>query len=69
MNETVLSREQVRDLLGVSLPLVDRLLLSGELRHARLGRRVLIPREAVDMWLRRRTTMDVDRPLKAETTA
>jgi excisionase family DNA binding protein len=57
----VLSREQVGNLLGVSLPLVDRLLAAGELRHARLGRRILIPREAVDAWLTGRTSPDAER--------
>ena len=60
MSELALSRVQAAESLGLSLPLLDRLLQAGELRHTRVGRRVLIPREAVGEWLRRRTGGEIE---------
>ena len=45
------SRESLALALGVALRTVDRALATGALRAVRIGRRVLIPRNAVRAWL------------------
>lgn len=44
----MLSRDVVAKLLGISRQTVDRLIRSGELRAIKIGRRVLIPDDALD---------------------
>ncbi len=42
------SRKELEAVLGVSGPTIDRRLRDGTLQFTRLGRRILIPCEAVD---------------------
>jgi excisionase family DNA binding protein len=42
---------QTADLLGVSLAFVKRLVARGELRHRKVGRRVLIPATSIRNFL------------------
>lgn len=42
------SRDHVAEMLGVSRQTIDRLIRRGELHAIRLGRRVLIPDDALD---------------------
>lgn len=55
----VLNKKEAAQVLGVSLRTIDRLIALKELPVRRLGRRVLIPRIALDNFLRR------DHPTKA----
>ena len=48
-----LSLAQLRHQVGVSEGLLEKEIKAGRLRVARVGRRVLVPVEAVDEWLRR----------------
>ena len=43
-----LSKQEAAQMLGVSLRTIDRLIALKELQVRRLGRRVLIPRSALD---------------------
>ncbi len=45
------SRQEAATLIGVGLGTIERLLNSGELRCKRVGRRVLIPRTALEKFL------------------
>jgi len=45
------SRDEVAKMLGVSTPMVDGLIKSGELRHLRIGARYLIPKAALDAYI------------------
>ena len=55
----VLNKKEAAQVLGVSLRTIDRLIALKELPVRRVGRRVLIPRTALDNFLRR------DHPTKA----
>lgn len=48
----LLSRYEVASEIGVSVGLVDRAIRRGELTAVRLGGRVLVRREAVELWLK-----------------
>jgi excisionase family DNA binding protein len=48
----VLSKQEAAQMLGVSLRTIDRLIALKELQVRRLGRRVLIPRNSLDSFLR-----------------
>ena len=51
-NELIaLSKQEVADILGVSLRTIDRLIAVKELQVRRLGRRVLIPKAALERFL------------------
>ena len=39
---------EVAEMLGVGKRLIEKMIWSGELEHLRLGRRILIPAEAVE---------------------
>jgi excisionase family DNA binding protein len=43
-----ISIPQIREILGISQSSVLRRIKSGELPHVKLGRRTLIPREAIE---------------------
>jgi excisionase family DNA binding protein len=47
------NKREAAQLLGVSLRTIDRLIAIKELQVRRLGRRVLIPRSALESFLRR----------------
>ena len=44
--------QELADLLGVSLVMVYRMLKNGEIPRRRAGRKYIIPRSAVEDWLR-----------------
>lgn len=59
----MLSRDHVAESLGVSKQTVDRLIRRGDLRAIKIGRRVLVPADALDAliaqkyaWKQRRTS-------------
>jgi len=45
---TFISKAELCEILGVSLPTIDRRLRDGTLHATRLGRRVLIPASEID---------------------
>jgi excisionase family DNA binding protein len=51
--EQFISREAAAVQLGVSLPTLDKALRSGAIRSNRIGRRVLIPKTAVNAYASR----------------
>ena len=54
MNSPVfLSKKSISQLLGVSLRTIENLIAAGELPVRRVGRRVLIPRQALEEFTRR----------------
>jgi excisionase family DNA binding protein len=50
-----LSLTQLRDQLGISEGLLHKEIKAGRLSVARVGRRILVPVEAADAWLRKAT--------------
>ncbi len=52
----LLRAEEVAKLLGLSRSMVFQMLASGELPVVRFGRSVRVPREALDEWIKERTT-------------
>lgn len=46
------TRQEVAALLRLNVNSVDRLLRQGELRVVKVDRRVLIPKEALDAWIK-----------------
>jgi excisionase family DNA binding protein len=50
--QLALSRKDAAIALGVSLRTLDYLLASGELRGRRIGRRIVIPKVALEAFLR-----------------
>ncbi len=51
--QLALSRKDAAAALGVSLRTIDYLLARGELRGRRIGRRIVIPKSALEALLRR----------------
>jgi excisionase family DNA binding protein len=50
----LLSRREAREFLGadaIGRDTLDRLIASGEIRHLRLGRRVVIPTTELNRWV------------------
>lgn len=43
-----ISRQEARSQLGISLPTLERRLEDGTIPHVRIGRRILIPAEALE---------------------
>jgi excisionase family DNA binding protein len=46
------SKRQAADALGVSLRTLDKIIANGQLKVARIGTRVLIPKQALEMFAR-----------------
>jgi len=51
-DRATLTAQELADLLGVSLVMVYRMLKDGEIPRRRAGRKYIIPRSAVEDWLR-----------------
>lgn len=51
-SRNLLTRDEVAERLRCSITTVSRMLSSGELYSVRIQRRVLIPEEALDAWVR-----------------
>ncbi len=54
--DDLLTRREVAKLLKCSVRHVDRMIREEALPVVRIGRRVLVPREELDKWLRQRLT-------------
>ncbi|MGH7175911.1 MAG: excisionase family DNA-binding protein [Tepidisphaeraceae bacterium] len=50
----LLTREQAAEQINLCVRTVDALIRKGELRAIREGRRVLVPRIAIEGWIRRK---------------
>ena len=50
-DELVLSRREAADRLRVSVPVLDRLIASGEVRKLQVGRRVLVPVQSLQAFV------------------
>jgi len=48
MGKRFISRTEAADYLGISLPTLNHRILDGSIPHLKLGRRILIPSEALD---------------------
>jgi excisionase family DNA binding protein len=53
------SKRQAADALGISLRTIDNLIATRQLKVARIGKRVLIPRKAVEQFARGERTQSV----------
>lgn len=51
-DRAILSPQELADLLGISIVMVYRMLKDGEIPRRRAGRKYIIPRSAVEDWLR-----------------
>ena len=52
MDERLLTRNEVCDLLRCSMPTLDRMIKRGDLPVVRVGRRVLLRESTVNEWIR-----------------
>lgn len=67
-SKNLLTRAEVAERLRCSITTVSRLLSAGELYAVRMQRRVLIPEEALDAWIRGEAVESSDPMKQADAT-